>query len=333
MLDVFKTDAFGLVALTEAINKQPHKPMQIGASGAFIERGIRETKVSLEERDGQIELVQSKKRGEAGQVLGGSKRKLRAVNVPHLPIEAGIEADEVQNVRAFGSENNMQVLQEIVNERLAEMRDSLEVTIEHLRAGAIQGLIKDADGTTLLNLFTEFGVVQQIATLSYDSDADNGNRLKNGVIAAQRLIEAELGAAPITGFRAYCGSSFFDDMRSDLGVVQTLRWADPQALLQQEAGVRRFNFGGVQWEEYRGSTGGTPFFADTEAYLFPIGPSIFRTYFAPANYTETVNTLGLPFYAKQALRKFEEGIDLKAQSNPLCICLRPRAVIKLTLAS
>lgn len=333
MLDIFNTDAFGLVALTEAILKAPHKPMQIGAAGIFTEKGISETKVSLELKDGQLVLVQTKPRGGIADTMGNVKRTAIALNVPHLPIVAGIDADEVQGVRAFGSENSSQAVTDLVNERLGEMRASLEVTIEHMRAGAIQGFVKDADGSTLVDLFDAFGVSQSTATLSPDGGSDNGDELRRAIVGIQRQIEAILGAAPISGYKAYCGSEFFDALRADLGVVQTLRYADPQALLQQDAGIRRFTFGGVAWEEYRGSTGGTPFFATDEAYIFPVGPSIFRTYFAPANYMETVNTVGLPFYAKQELRKLNKGVDLEAQTNPLCICSRPDAVVKATLST
>ena len=59
---------------------------------------------------------------------------------------------------------------------------------------------------------------------------------------------------------------------------------------------------------------------------------LFRTYFAPADFNETANTLGLPLYAKQAPRKFERGTDLHVQSNPLPLCLRPEILVKGTKA-
>ena len=333
-LDVFRSDQFSLRALTAAIQKVPYKPRRIAELGLFSEQGISETKISIEQRDGQLSLIQSTPRGAPASTLGDAKRTSFAFDIRQLAREATIMADEVQNVRAFGSENESEGIQAKVNLKLAELRAMHEVTLERLRMGAIKGIILDADGTTTIyNLFTEFGVEQQTAVLSYDSDADNGNRLKNSVIAAQRLVEAELGGEPISGYRAFCGKDFFDDLRSDLGVVQTLRYADPQALLQQQANARSFVFAGVVWEEYRGATGGTAFVPDTEAYLFPEGSDIFKTYFAPADFVETVNTIGLPLYAKQRMMDFDRGVIIHSQSNPLAICTRPRAVIKLSLAS
>ena len=47
-------------------------------------------------------------------------------------------------------------------------------------------------------------------------------------------------------------------------------------------------------------------------------------------FNETVNTLGLPIYAKQESRKFDRGTDLHTQSNPLPLCLRPSVLVKVT---
>jgi len=67
----------------------------------------------------------------------------------------------------------------------------------------------------------------------------------------------------------------------------------------------------------------------------PEGTSIFQTAFAPADFLEAVNTVGLPIYVKQApdpsgLNRF---VRLHSQSNPLALNTRPRAVVKLTISS
>jgi hypothetical protein len=333
-LDVFKSDAFSLRSLIAAVNQAPYKPGRIGSLGLFRERGMPTVTAQVELVNGRLQLIPTSPRGAPATTFGQNKRTLVPMNAVHLATEEAIYADQVQGVRAFGSESEAQSVQPLVDQTLADQRASHEVTLERLRAKAIQGIITDSDGsTTLLDLFTAFGVSQQTAELTPNSSTDDGDALRGEVVAAQRLSEAELGAAPITGYRAFCGVSFFDTVRADLGVVQTLRYADPAALLQQEAGMRRFTFAGVAWEEYRGSTGGTAFFPTDEAYLVPESPGLFETYFAPADYIETVNTIGLPVYAKigfdpEGLNRF---VKVHVQSNPLVLCTRPRAVIKLTL--
>jgi len=334
MLDIFRGDAFTLTSLTEAILKAPYKPGRIGALGLFTTKGIPTTSAVIEEKAGQLSLIQSSPRGAPASTLGAVKRTARSFMVPHLERESTIMADEVQNVRAFGSESATEMVQALVAERSAELRAMHEVTLEHMRAGAIQGLVLDADGSTMFDLFDEFDVAQQVATVTPDTATDNGDQLRGEIIAAQRLLEAEMGADPISGYRAFCGASFFDQLRADLGVVMTLRYGDPQSLLQQQVNARSFQFGGVTWEEYRGSTGGTPFFAADEAFMFPEGAPIFRTYFAPADFVETVNTPGLPIYVKIAAdEQLQRWVKVHSQSNPLALCTRPRAVVKVTIGT
>ena len=51
----------------------------------------------------------------------------------------------------------------------------------------------------------------------------------------------------------------------------------------------------------------------TRAHAFPLGTmDTFATYFAPPDFNETANTVGLPLYAKQEPRKFDRGTDLHA---------------------
>ena len=79
--------------------------------------------------------------------------------VPHIALEDTILADEVQNVRAFGSESMLEGVQAVVNQRMSEMATKMDATLEHLRIGAIKGQILDADGSAVIyDLFTEFGV-------------------------------------------------------------------------------------------------------------------------------------------------------------------------------
>ena len=70
-----------------------------------------------------------------------------------------------------------------------------------------------------------------------------------------------------------------------------------------------------------------------EAHAFPLGTvDTFATYFAPADFNETANTLGQPLYAKQEPRKFDRGTDLHTQSNPLPMCHRPGVLVRLTMS-
>jgi hypothetical protein len=334
-LDIFNGDAFSMHSLTDTLNKLPYQPMRIGQLGLFRESGIRTVSIDVEEQSGRLSLIQSSERGGvAPDPLGGKKRKMRTFKAYHFERDARVTADEVQGVRAFGSETELQSVQSIVNDRLAELRPMHEVTLEYHRINAIQGLILDADGSTLKDLFTEFGVTQLTTGFAFSS---SGTDVRAKVIEAKRQSESVLGGVVVTGYRGLCSSGWFDSFIGHASVVDALKYQESQTLRNDLRDG--FVFGGVTWEEYRGSVsiptsagGGTAAFipADT-AWLVPVA-AIFVTKFAPADYEETVNTNGLPLYAKQVadpsgLNKFRL---VNTQSNAISLCLQPDAVIKLT---
>lgn len=324
MLDVFNSDAFSVVSMTDAILKAPYKPMRIGSLGLFMERGITTTTVVVEEKDGRLSLIQTSPRGGPPSTIGQEKRTARSFVVPHLERESQVMADEIQNVRAFGSESEEEAVQAVINERLNDLRSMHEATLEHMRAGAIKGVIIDADGSTIFNLFTEFGVSQQTVDINIGTD-----NVRNKAVAIQRLIEDEIGAEPVTGYRAFCGDEFFDALITDTSVIAALQYQE-SALLRGDL-RSGFEYGGITWENYRGTSAFDDIFTTSTAYVVPEGTSLFKTYFAPADFIETVNTMGLPIYSKIAMdQELNRWAKVHSQSNPLAICLRPRAVVKVT---
>ncbi len=334
-LDIFRNDAFSVTSLTDAILHAPYQPRRIGELRLFGEKGITTTTVVVEEKDGLLSLIPTSPRGGVADTIGASKRNARSFVVPHLAREGHVTADEVQNVRAFGSETEVQVVQSVVNDKLAALRAMHEVTLEHLRIGAIKGVIYDANGSTVLyNLFTEFGVSQQTQAMALTTETTD---VRAKCIGIARLIEGALGAAAYTGLRGLCGSAFFDALVGHKLVMTSFQYQEGDVLRRD---LRKgFVFGGITWEEYVGSVGGVTFIGADDAYVFPEGVvtekgPLFTTYFAPADFMETVNTVGLPIYAKQAPDPsgFNRFVAIHSQSNPLPLCLIPRSVVKCSKA-
>lgn len=329
-LDIFNNDAFSVQSLTKAINDTPHQPMRIGELGWFSEEGITTTALSIEKQGTTLSLVPSAQRGAPGKPVSNDKRSLIPINTVHLPQRGAVIADEVQNLRAFGSESELESVQTLVNKKLAKMRRNIDVTMEYQRVGAIKGQVLDADGTTvLLDLFTTFGVTQQTHDMNLDSDA---TKVKLMVVQAKRKVEDALGGLMYRSLRALCSEGFWDALVSHPAVVAAYeRWMGGQFLREDQRDQGGFYFAGVFWEEYRGNVSSQPFIDADAAYLVPEGvPDLFVTNFAPADYMETVNTNGLPYYAKQEAMGFNKGVELESQSNPISINTRPRSVVKLT---
>ena len=256
-LDIFGSSAFTMVALTDAINKMPYVPGRIGQLGLFREQGVSTTSVMIEEREGSLNLVETTARGAPAVQNTTNKRKARSLVVPHIALEDTILADEVQNVRAFGSESMLEGVQAVVNQRMSEMATKMDATLEHLRIGAIKGQILDADGSAVIyDLFTEFGVT---AHTEIDFDLDNASpapgAVKKKCHDIRRKIEDELGAQPYEHIHAICGADFFDDLITHSEVAKAYdRYLDG-AFLRQGQARGSFEYSGIVFEEYRGRVG------------------------------------------------------------------------------
>jgi hypothetical protein len=324
-ISIFEDDAFSVTSLLATINEEHVIPGQIAASGLFTEEGSPTVTQQIEKDGDVLELVAAAPRGAPGQVVIGSKRQLIPFNCVHLPQTFSILADEIQGIRAFGSRSELQGVQDVVNARLKKTRLQLDLTHEYQRIGAIKGQVLDKDGSILVDLFHQFGIKQQKLKMDFGS-VDVSVRAGE----ALDMQEDALGNATGTGAIAWCGKNFWAALISDDSVKETYVATEAAASLR---GDRRqgFEFAGVLWIRYRGKLAGVPFVGDDDAYLVPEGvPGLFKTVFAPANYMETVNTLGVPYYGKLERMPFDKGVAGEAQSNPLHMGSRPRGNIKLT---
>ena len=332
VLDVFKQDAFSVKALTDAINAEDFIPGIAGQVVGWQESGVTTTSIMLEEKSGVIRLVDPTPRGYPGAPGEKAKRTARSLTIPHYEVPGAVMADEVQGIRAFGANADVvQSVVEMVNQRTRELVQlSIDPTLEYQRIGAVKGVIMNGDGSTLYDLFDEFGVTQETEVdCNLDADGSATGAFRKVVNDIIRKITGNLKGTPFRTIRAFCGAQFFDALVTNAEVVrQYLNW-QAAAELSGNMVYKPFPWGGIEWIEYRGAVGATSFVDTTKAHIFPVGvPGLFRTVYAPADYVETVNTNGLPRYARQYEMPNGKGVHLDAQSNALKYCTRPKVLIK-----
>jgi hypothetical protein len=230
----------------------------------------------------------------------------------------------------------LQQLNAKVNEKMATMVRSIEAALEHMRVGAVKGNVVDADGVSVLyDLFTEFNV-QQPTDVNYDFGSLADGELRKMCAGIVRSIQDVLGATPIAGVHAIAGDNFFDALVSEPEVRDSYKNTSMATVLREgyvrpdgERIYGAFEFGGIVFENYRGGVGGTPFVASDVCHHFPVGvPDLFRMNFSPANYLQTVNSAGLPLYAKTTPDPKDRWVDIDVQTNPLPYCTRPAVLIR-----
>lgn len=333
MQNPFENPGFSMASLTAAINLLPNRYGRLEQLNLFPAKPVRTRQIIVEEYAGRLNLLPTRAPGSPGTVGERGKRNLRSFVIPHIPHDDVVLPEEVQGLRAFGSETEMEAIGGVMARHLETMRNKHAITLEHLRMGALKGQILDADGSTIYDLFTEFGLTPQVVAFDL---GNAGTNVKAKCLSVLAAIEDNLKGEFMTGVHCLCSPEFFAALTGHAKVEKAFEnWQQGAVLINDvRAG---FVFAGITFEEYRGQATDAHgnvrrFIAAGEAHAFPLGTvDTFATYFAPADFNETVNTLGQPLYAKQEPRKFDRGTDLHTQSNPLPMCHRPGVLVKLTV--
>lgn len=253
-------------------------------------------------------------------------RIAKSWTIPHMPLEDVVLASDVMGVRAFGSTAAETVSGKVLD-RLQAMKNKIDTTLAFRRLKAKQGIIVDADGSTIINYFTDFGVEQT------EVDFDLGTATTNVAAKCQDVIdniEDALGQEIYTSIEVEVDRAFYDALVAHKNVREVfLGWSAAEQKLGR-SNTSGFEFGGLKFIVNRQSVGGTPIYATKTGSAYPRGTQdVFVTALAPADFNETVNTLALPYYAKQRTKDFDRGFDLHVQANQLPTVLKPKALVKV----
>jgi hypothetical protein len=330
LADVFNSNLFGTTSLTASINEDETPPGRLAALGIFEEAGVTTSSVVIEKRGSTLTIVPAKPRGADPTPMSVNPRTGVSLQVPHNPARDYLYADEVQNVRAFGSENNLQGVEQRRDEKIRNINLSLDNTEEYHRLGAIQGLVLDADGSTLFDLFDEFGVTEpdpvyfDLAAAWASSD---GGVIRGKCQTVKTNIRLALkNMMPMGGIWAPCGEEFFRDLSNHPEVRETYMNQMAANDLRASGATDSFSYGGITWELYPGY--GDVELPEDECRFVPMGvPGLFISRYAPAPWFDAVNTIGLPRYAMATLdRSGQKFIEIEGQSNGLHICTRPEVL-------
>lgn len=333
-LSIFNGDGFSSYELSDAIEIIPNNYGRIGQLGIFADDPVSTTTVGIERLNGTLNVLEITERGGPALVNGADKRDVRFIEIPNFTVIDKVYASDVQNIRAFGSTSEMEQVAQLVMRRMAKMKTKHEITLEYMRAGALQGIIKDGAGTVLLDLFAAFNITRKSLDFKFGTE---GATVDQKFREIKRYIKKNLKGEVMSGVYCLCGPGWFDKFIASESVKEAYKYyaATTNNSPLREDVSNEFTYQGVVIEEYDGFTTTKagielPFIPENEAVFLPMGTmDTFTTKLAPADFMETVNTLGQFLYAKQApADNFNRAVELLTQSNPLPVCLRPELLVR-----
>lgn len=344
IVDIFRQDMFSTTSLTAVVNKSPFTPRFLESLGIFTPNPIRSIDAGVMINDaGTLTVVPTTPRGSPPIEQIQRPEEVRTFRTPRIALGDTIHAHELQGMLAraitqsfSGGRDAMTLLNQDLQSEIAfrvdgpnQLREKVENTKERMRLGAISGIVLDADGSTLYNWPTLFGV--SLPT-EIDFDLDNATPVAGALLKLITQTEravlraAKSGNLPNVRVIALCGDAFYDDLIAHPEVRETyMNWQAATDLRVSRA-FKSFTYGSIEWINYRGSDDNSTIAIHTDKCKFiPVGvPGLFQEVLAPAESFEFVNTPGLPIYILQMPdRDRNQFVRLEVYSYPMYIATRP----------
>jgi hypothetical protein len=339
-MDVFRQRPFNMIELSAAVQSAPYVPNFLGGLNIFTPKRVRTPTVSVEDKGGVLALIQTSERGAPLAEGEREKRNIRDFRTSRIAKGHTLYAHEIDGIRAFGTDSELQMVQNEVAEILngtTGLRSAVELTHENMRLGAISGIVLDADGTTIYNWFTEFGISQPTEV---DFDLDNASPASGAVRKKCNAIERDMQRAAQgawvngqTYAMGLCGDGFWDDLTAHPEVRQTYLNQQEASDLRNNVG-RAFgslNYGGITFVNYRGTDDNSTVAVGTDkCKFFPVNaPGAFVSAFSPAEFLPFVNTPGQDVYAIVVEDKDRQAwVRPEIYSYPLMMCTRPAMLLR-----
>lgn len=329
-MDIFNADCFRMVEMVAAVNKLPRVPSLIGDLGLFTVKNIRTETASFEQKDGTIGLIQTSKRGAPMPVRARDARTMRHLTAPRIAKSDTLNASEVANLRAFGTESELAVVQAEVAARQAGLVSDVNLTWENHRLGAVQGIVLDADGSTLYNLYDLFDVTQPT---EIDFDLDNASpasgALRKKCSETKRAAKNAAGNGWIEGrtkLVGLCDDTFWDQLIAHPEVRATYLNQVAAAELRGDAETGVLDFGGIRFIHYQGTEDSTVKVPTGKCKFFPVdtAPDFWQAVFTPGEFFDTINMPGQPLYPMVIPDRDRNAfVQIEVYSYPLFVCTRP----------
>lgn len=325
---------------TDEILETPNTWGLIQKMGLFREVGVASRTVILDREQDYIRILPEKAWGSPASRSVATDRNSLPLLLAHIPHADYLTPEDVQDKRRPGS-TEADTATRVRAKKLMNMSMSQGLTLEYLMMGAIKGTIVGGSGNTIYNMFTQFGISQEEQSFDLDVGATIVN---NKLRALKRYIETHvLNGMMLTGVGILASPTFFDAYVEHASIVDAYQqfqaFNQAMNLQPQRDDLRQVGFrhqGVVCWEynasgRILGDASDTVFIEADTAYAFPLGvPDMFDTYFGPAARFDYVNTNGVRLYAFEYVDPEGQYIKIDTEQNPLPICRRPQALVKLT---
>ena len=333
-------DSFKTTDFTAAINEEENQFGFVNGQGLFESTGTTEKAIVFDKNTHNITLLPQVNRGSHSQTTG----KERAVETFSLPLAYfkhldTLTAEDILGWRAPGT-TDKETVARAAAEKTTDMRLLGDQMKEYLKLQAMKGIFKTPDGTTIANMFTEFGQVQETVDFELHNSATDVNAK---ISELKRKVKAGLKSSTMNGVDVYLDEEAFDMLVSHQSIRSYYNFNDASSILRDER-AQYMQWGVMEVFEHKGvrffcynptfnlPTGGTEdFLASKTGIALPRGArGLFRGYNGPTNKLSQVGAPGQEMYLRTYLDPRDDYVEFELEMAPLYFCTQPKSLVAFT---
>lgn len=333
--EIFEKNAWGVIEFhEEVVEKVDFKPQLLGSLGLFEPIYSRSRTIAIADRAGALTLIPTSENGAPPDELVPRGAKVRKFDAVRLAKGSTVYAIELAGVLALPFDTQTKEISEEVADRTAGIMDDLELTWEHMRFGAVQGRVLDADGTSvIIDWYDEWGIAEP-SEINFALNADDTDVRKKCRDIKRLMKKVSKGIwTPATKVGALVGDTFFDMLVNHKQIKETKLGTERAVLLEKIDGYDAIEIEGITFINYQGTDDGTTIAIGSEkARFFPINArGAFKVGWAPASeFKPYVNQRGREYYGLMLEDKSgrDEWDRVEIYSYPLFVCTRPEMLLR-----
>lgn len=336
---------------TDQILEQDNQYGFILSQGIFDERPTTQTSIIFDRVENEIVLIPQADR-KAFSSSYGKDRKVEqfALVLPYFKHRDYITVQDIQDKRQPGQPDVAQTLAVAKAEKILDLRLAADQTREWLQFSAMTGETVDADGNTIANMYTLFGL-NKAADYTVDLETQIATTdLDKKIATIKRKITTGLkNGSSIQGVDFWLDYALFDEIiaHPKFREVYNMYQNSGKQMLRDEL-TNYYAWGVTDMFEHRGVRflAYNPEFAvqDSDGVVqsktvlgagkgiaVPRGArGLFRGYNGPSNKLSGANRGGAAMFAYEYPSQDDTSISMEVEMSPLYFCTKPAAIIHLS---
>jgi len=283
---------------------------------------------------GSETLLSNLRSGDAAQIASLKGRSTVTCNGTRFAEKRLIRAADIAKMRAFGEQVAVELLSERTNKELADIRRKVDLTREFMAAKAVQGVVVDAAGVTLVDYGFSGANAPTLAAKNKWTDGES-NPIKNIRAWKKTIIQA---VGEVDAFFAFCGTAAMDALLSNPAVQELIKYRMGDMVAEQGTIA---HLAGVDIEEILTSyldSGSVrqPMIPDNKFILVGVSAQNAGEIYAPPEDFDDPNGVntGRPasmFFAKSWVQEDPSGRWIKGEARPLPVLFKPECIVSATV--